>query len=160
MAERDERGRFLPKPSPSQNMSQFAKRMTIRGKFTPTGAGNLIRKLALAIDQQIVKRTPVNTGRARANWLVNIGSPASETIEPYMPGNPAGNTQGALNQARQAIGGSPDNVREIHITNNLDYIADLNNGTSAQAPKNFVRMAIADGTAVALGGDVKVTERG
>ena len=166
MAKRDERGRFLPKPRVSQGMGEFGRRMVIRGEHTPTGTSNVIRRLALSIDQEIVLRTPVDRGRARSNWAINIGSPAQGTRGAYQPGRKlgveeGGNKQGAIDQGRAAISASPDFVSKIFITNNLGYIADLNNGTSDQAPKNFVRLAIVDGSAKVLKtGTVRVTERG
>lgn len=166
MAKRDERGRFLPKPRVSQGMGEFGKRMIIRGEHVPTGTSNVIRRIALSIDQELVIRTPVDRGRARSNWVLNIGSPAQGTRSAYSPGKKlgsgeGGNKQGALDQARSAIAASPDFVRKIYITNNLGYIRDLDEGSSDQAPKNFVRMSIVDGTAKVLKtGTVRVTERG
>ncbi len=156
---RDDRGRFLPKAKPTQTITEFARRMKIRGDHIPIGTSNLIRKMALSIDQQIVKRTPVDTGRARSNWIVNVGSAAAETVEPFLPDGNAGATRGALAQAQQAIASAPAFTKEIHITNNLSYIGELNNGSSAQAPKNFVELGIRDGSRIVLGGKVKITEK-
>lgn len=159
--ERDDRGRFLPAPNPAQGLGEFARRIKIRGENVPIGTSDLIRKMALAIDEAIVLATPVDTGRARSNWILNIGSPVTEVRSPYQPGSGGGSTQGALDQARSAIAASPDFVRVIYITNNLSYIGYLNDGSSAQAAKNFVQTGIVNGSAKVLKtGTVRVTSRG
>lgn len=127
------------------SLSEFSKRMVLRGRQVADNTDKLVRKVALAADQAIVMRTPVDTGRARANWIVNIGSAAPDVIEAYAPGKDgntaAANTQAALDQAEATIknyvGGN-----EIHITNNLPYIQRLNDGYSAQAPRGFVQETI------------------
>lgn len=129
--------------------------MKIRGDHVPINTTNLLRKLVLSIDQKIVRRTPVDTGRARVNWFVNLGSASTQVNE--FTGSESAATQGALAQAARAVANVPVNTRVIHITNNLPYIVELNNGSSAQAPQNFVEMGIRDGSRAVLGGKVKVS---
>lgn len=112
-----------------------------------------MRRVALAVDQAIVLATPVDTGRARSNWLVTVGSPSGRTREPYAPGERLGrgeqaNAAGALDQARKAVA-THSNLRDIWVVNNVDYIGKLNAGSSRQAPPNFVRLGISAGIAEA-----------
>jgi len=87
----------------------------------------------------------VDTGRARANWRVNLDAPLSGTTPATDPSG-----QAAISQGQGVIAGfDPSHNREIHITNNLDYIEPLNNGTSAQAPAGFVEKAVQSGAAAA-----------
>jgi len=107
----------------------------------------IIRKVVLDIVANLQRSpsnggTPVDTGWARANWIPNIGSPV---------GQPAGSRQ-------QAEGGSVPgdsaagaakvatsytvSQGAVHITNNVPYILELNEGSSKQAPKGFVQSAI------------------
>lgn len=118
--------------------------MKLLAEQIPVNCDNMVRKTALAVDQAVVIGTPVDEGRARSNWVVEIGSPADGVIEPYSPGHEAStaaeNAQRAMDQARSKVA-EYEYGRDIHITNNLPYIQRLNDGHSAQAPKNFVEKA-------------------
>ena len=133
------------------NLSDFSRRITLRGRRVAEGADALTRKVALAADQAVVSGTPVDTGRARSNWFAAIGGPASSVIDAYAPGESGGteaaNTQAALNQAEAVISGY-NSGQEIHLTNNLPYIQRLNDGYSAQAPANFVEQAVMEAVQV------------
>lgn len=133
----------------SQNLSQFAERMRLRSLQVERGVDKIVKMTALAVDQAVVLGTPVDEGRARSNWIASIGSPVSETREPYSPGSKlglgeSGNASAAIAQGTEVIRASPPNT-PIFITNNLSYIAKLNNGSSRQAPKNFVNNAVKQG---------------
>ena len=125
---------------------EFAKNMTAYAQIVGKNASLLVRPPALAIDQAVVLATPVDTGRARANWLVSVDRLLDNTIEPYAPGkdgNTGGqNAQAAIDQGQEAVAMYQETSKSIHITNNLEYIGALNNGSSAQAPANFVQQAI------------------
>lgn len=131
---------------------QFAKAIQLYADGIQTTVPQMVRKTALAIDQAVVLATPVDTGRARANWLVSVDAPAPDEIEPYAPGkegSTAGpNAQGAIDQAQEAVATYGPSNKSIHITNNVPYIGALNDGHSAQAPANFVEQAIDAGIAV------------
>jgi hypothetical protein len=127
---------------------QFARRMYIRAEQVGDSAQRIVRKTALAIDQTVVLATPVDTGRARSNWMVSLGSPARSVIPPYAPGSKLGvgetaNAQAALAQGKETIDRRTD--QDIYISNNVHYIGKLNQGSSAQAPEMFVERAIAAG---------------
>lgn len=102
---------------------------------------------ALAADQAVVLATPVDKGRARSNWLVELDAPARTTVEPYAPGL-GGNTGGANAAAAIAQGQATialyngDRNTAIAISNNLPYIGRLNEGSSLQAPAGFVEKAV------------------
>lgn len=116
------------------------------GKRVERNAPVVIRKAALAADQAVVVATPVDTGRARSNWVVSIGSPTSGTREAYVPGaggaTGAANSAAAISQGRTALAPYKNAERSIYITNNLPYIRRLNDGYSAQAPAGFVQTAV------------------
>lgn len=110
----------------------------------------LVKKVAVTVDQAIVTATPVDSGRARSNWIVSIGAPVTAPIPAYSEGKggstAAANTAAATAQAQAVIGSYRGAAgQEIHITNNLPYIQKLNDGSSAQAPANFVESAINEG---------------
>lgn len=129
----------------ANSLDQFSKRMMVRAERFEENVDRLVRKVAIVADQAVVSETPVDTGRARSNWIVSLGAAESNVIEAYAPGaqgsTAAENTQAAINQGQSVIANYQGGL-EIHITNNLPYIGELNNGSSAQAPADFVRLAI------------------
>lgn len=96
----------------------------------------------LAIDQVLVTSTPVDTGRARSNWIVGAG-PSNRIIEAYVLNSGSGSAEAALAQARAFLDST--DVSVIYISNNLEYIQYLNEGTSAQAPSGFIEAAVETG---------------
>jgi hypothetical protein len=130
------------------SMKEFSIRIKNIAEKIPEKAHEIVKKVALAVDQTVVMATPVDTGRARANWQVATGTPLSSTRDPFVPGQQSStagqNTAMALEQGRTVINASKPGT-EIHITNNLAYIGRLNEGHSAQAPAGFVERAIDNG---------------
>lgn len=124
---------------------QFAENMRRRGRNVERNAPAGQRRVALAIDAAVVLATPVDTGRARSNWLVATGAPADGVRETY--GQGAG--QRAISEGRAVI--ERHIQGPIHITNNLPYIVRLNQGSSRQAPAGFVEKSVQVGMAVAHG---------
>ncbi len=130
------------------DLRQFGRKMKVTGKLVEENGGKLLRKVAVAVDAAVVLATPVDTGRARSNWQVEIGSAPEGVLPPFHPGAEGStsgpNAQAALAAARRVIEGAvPGDT--IHITNNLDYIGRLNDGWSAQAPAGFVEEAVQHG---------------
>ena len=77
-------------------------------------------KTVIDIDRELVEQTPVDTGRARSNWLPSIGTPRNDVV---------------------GIDGAPDTTAVManyklgdtaFIANNLPYIQRLNDGYSSQ----------------------------
>lgn len=135
-------------------LSQFSSRMARIAARVPEQADKAVRKAALACDQAIVMATPVDTGRARSNWIASLDVAAGDEIEAYSPGEEGStsgpNAQAALDQAQGVIAGyDGDRNASIHITNNLPYIGPLNDGHSAQAPAGFVSTGVQAGVAAA-----------
>jgi hypothetical protein len=90
------------------------------------------------------RATPVDTGFAKTNWVPQVGSAFDGTA-----GTRAEAESGQLDPTPAAAGLAA--VREykleqgdIHETNNVSYIGDLNNGNSRQAPAAFVQREIVD----------------
>lgn len=95
--------------------------------------------VALTVDQTVVSSTPVDTGRARGNWQVSLGFPVVEEQDLV---DKAGTVTIA---AGAAVIRSRQSGQTIFISNNVPYIGRLNQGSSSQAPANFVEMAVMDG---------------
>lgn len=124
------------------SLNEFARRIKKRADKIPEAANRIKRRVALTVDQAIVLATPVDTGRARSNWLVAIDRAPVDVVDP--PGSPGEAATKALDDGRAVIGRSKSE-QTIHITNNLPYISKLNAGSSQQAPAMFVEEAITKG---------------
>jgi hypothetical protein len=106
-----------------------------------------VRAVAFIVDNQLAVSTPVDTGRARANWQPSLNTPATGTLQP-----------GQKPDAAQ-VAAAYKIADQILITNNLPYIRRLNEGSSKQAPAGFVDEAIAVGKR-AVKGAVRAIVRG
>lgn len=114
----------------------FVKRMKERADQVEVGTNNAVRRLALAINQVVITETPVDTGHARANWQVSLARPILEEIdEEDKSGQATINKNAALIQTR------PPGIAII-LANNVPYINKLNEGSSEQAPAQFVQQSI------------------
>ena len=131
-------------------LDQFSRRMFFRASNLPGAVNVIVKRVVLAADQVLVTSTPVDTGTARSNWQVSVGSPVEETIDAYVPITPGtdpgklsetGNAQAAINQGQIAVA-NRQSGQTVFITNNLSYIEALNRGSSAQAPAMFVEAAV------------------
>lgn len=100
-------------------------------------ASQRVKRAAILIDQTLVAATPVDTGRARSNWIVTLGVPSAASRLPMSPTE-------ALREGESVINGWRPG-QSIFITNNLNYISKLNAGSSAQAPAGFVERAVERG---------------
>lgn len=101
-------------------------------------AGTVLRRAALGVFTDIVRGTPVDTGRARGNWQLTVNAPPPAATETTDPG---GNQ--AIASATTAVR-SADIGDTVTISNNLPYIRELENGRSLQAPSGMVRVALVD----------------
>lgn len=130
-------------------LDDFGRRMRRRADNIPERLNQRVRRIAMAVLTELVVSTPVDTGRARSNWHVGLGAPPdSGNEEPYHPGED-GSTDAANARAAIAVGQAALSDRrpeqDVYISNNLPYIARLNEGWSAQAPAGFVQTAVANG---------------
>ena len=93
--------------------------------------------IAIKALRGIVLKTPVDTGRARGNWIVTINVPAEDVIEDR---DKRGGT--TLRKGVAEIGGLDLPFQIIFITNNLEYISFLEEGSSDKAPEGMVAVTI------------------
>jgi len=105
-----------------------------------------VRKIVFDAFGMVTKKTPVDTGRARANWIVSVNS-IDRTVMLDGYGDPKGAHAGSSSPPSKPRAKTPsikkgDGVNPIYITNSLDYIHDLENGTSKQAPNGMVAITI------------------
>ncbi len=84
---------------------------------------------AFEIFSQVIQKTPVRTGRARANWHISAGhaddSVSASTTPPMVPDIDL------------------EHFPTVYVSNGLHYIQDLEKGKSKQAPAGIALPAIA-----------------
>lgn len=131
--------------------ADFAKRMNKIAANIRANTDKGWKATALLITQTVISATPVDTGRARANWQVGDGKAPSGTRNAFSPGkggsSAGANTSAAVQEARSRIEASKSST--LYVSNNLPYIVPLNEGHSAQAPAGFVETAVNAGIAYA-----------
>jgi len=119
-------------------MGQFANDLAKFEAKTSEKLDLAVRKIALELFSRIIMRTPVDTGRARANWQVAIGTIPSGTLE---LNDKSG--QATINKVQAAsMGVVAGDV--IYLTNNLPYAVPLEEGYSKQAPAGMVALTVQD----------------
>lgn len=105
-----------------------------------------VQKIGMQVLRGVVMRTPVDTGRARSNWHVSLGSPVVIERDPYAPGEKLGIGEGANAQATITIGAATIEqapaIGVIYLTNGLPYITRLEHGWSKQSPAGMVRLTL------------------
>lgn len=103
-------------------------------KLVPEEHAKLVKKIAFELFKRIVEKTPVDTGRARANWSIEVGpaAPGDTTINVDPDGT------ATINRALDGIDMADPSVQIIWLYNNLPYIEALENGHSQQAPVGMV----------------------
>lgn len=110
---------------------------------------------------QLIQRTPVDTGLARSNWIVGLGSvPTRVVANPYRPFKSRWRPSPALNYYDR--GGSRDETgnlnptlllgqrilklrrtdQPVYIANNLPYIERLNEGWSRQSIPGLIMAGV------------------
>ena len=97
--------------------------------------GTVIRKVGADALRSVVEKSPVDTGRFRANWVVTYG-PTTQTV---------------LGLDKSGINAINSGLRVIQllnpgddlwISNNLPYARRLEYGYSGQAPAGMVRITV------------------
>lgn len=130
-----------------RDLGYLARRLRTIAIEVPDKADELIRKVAIAIDQVLVTETPVDSGNARSNWIPSFNAPV---LSPRIGIGPSPAPLMAEMQAKVATYDG-DIHRSIHLSNNVVYINRLNDGWSKQAPAGFVQAAVMKGVGAVYG---------
>ena len=132
------------------NLQQFAAVTKIKYE-------DVIRRVALQIFREVIQRTPVDTGRARAGWQVTINEPGTFVPSSTLSGH---QKTRATDEQRKIVGGQqraasnvfaqgPVDIGSfqagdvVFIVNNVNYVIYLEQGTSQQAPAGMVAVTLA-----------------
>ena len=143
------------------DVRQFNLDLKVFGEGQFKKIGQLQRRAAFLIMGDLVKGSPVDTGRFRGSWMVGIGVPDRRVISDKMIGERGrygetkrqkdkrvrGNTRltSPESMSRLALL-TPETVNgkdPIIISNNLPYGPALADGHSKQAPSGWIQAAVA-----------------
>lgn len=113
------------------DLSQFVRKAKMNADL-------VVRKVTLDVARGVVMRTPVDTGRARANWQFGEGQVPTGEVGAADPNGTATIAQLATQIDRTKAGGVS------YIANNLPYILPLEYGHSQQAPSGMVRTTLTE----------------
>jgi len=100
-----------------------------------TGA---VQKIALDLLGRVVMRTPVDSGRLRANWSVSINYRDMNIRE---VDDKLGSGTIAAGRATIASMKVP---QVVYLQNNLPYVSAIENGHSRQAPIGMLAVSLAE----------------
>lgn len=130
-------------------MAQWTMDLNKYVKKTKTQISDVRTAYAYALYSSIVRKTPVDTGRARANWNISAGRSDTSVTE---------NTR--TTPKPKTVMPNPEGDESIFISNNLPYIETLEyggypkdpkggngktiNGYSKQAPEGMVGVTLAN----------------
>ena len=98
------------------------------------------RSLGLEALKRIVQRSPVDTGRFRANWQLTTRAPATGEVEGAFDGSATGGASVVQQQAAVVAGVQPG--ESVYLANNLPYAGALEDGHSSQAPEGMVALTV------------------
>lgn len=97
----------------------------------------VVRRIVLELYDKITRRTPVDTGRARASWMIATGAPGEGVpdLRNFTQANQTQRGKVAEMVKKRAI---------MWIYNNQPYIKRLEQGSSQQAPQGMVARSVAE----------------
>lgn len=93
----------------------------------------VVRRVTQDIYRRVVRRSPVDTGRFRANWNVSYGSPNVTFTDAT---NQSRSLAEIAKVATSPVGGVS------FLANGLPYARELEFGSSTQAPQGMVRLTV------------------
>lgn len=128
----------------------FSSMVNKFAKTAPEQANAVIRKSTLELFTDVVMDTPVDTGRARGNWQVSFGSPASGVLDERGDKESDNKTSSPTARVVTDALNSDRTTSVIFLTNNLPYIKKLEYGWSKKAARGMVRKNLLKANATLL----------
>ena len=101
---------------------------------TEDSVKSILQTLVFRIGNEVVRLSPVDTGRFKGNWQLTIGAPSASSLLRY--DESGGITLGDMQRVVRTL--TPGQV--AYIQNTVAYGYDLEYGSSGQAPEGMVRI--------------------
>lgn len=114
-------------------MSGWSIPLDVIAKKTGQKLDTVTRKVTLDLFTSVVQKSPVDTGRFKANWNVSKTTPNFSFTA-------ATNTARGEAEAQKALNFSAGGV--VYLSNGLPYARRLEYGYSGQAPSGMVRLSV------------------
>lgn len=117
-------------------------------KIAPEMFVTFQKRIVLELLRRVVLKTPVDTGRARGNWQIEVGSPPSGVLEVVAQGAEAEARDISSADAGRVIADALAKLGKlgfgevVWVANNLDYVVFLEEGSSDQAPAGMMRVSL------------------
>jgi len=102
-----------------------------------------LKRIVLELFKRIMERTPVDTGTARVNWEIGVGSiPRSVAIILEEGAEPEGfvSQEAWVNGLRELAAIRPGDV--AYIVNNIEYIEILEEGSKGRSGAGMVKLTV------------------
>lgn len=97
----------------------------------------VVQKISMEAFKRIILRTPVDTGRARANWGCTIGKPRT-AMQIESTDKTGGATTAAMVNTVQGFNADGS----VFLVNNVPYIHELEKGSSQKSPQGMVGVTL------------------
>lgn len=118
---------------------QFELELTAEWAAKVDDIAEAVAGIGLVMLSGIVRKSPVDTGRFRGNWITSVGGISGATFDRV---DPSGSVP--INEGASDLMAYPNTMPPIYIQNNLPYANRLENGWSRQAPGGMVALTIAE----------------
>ncbi|WP_148716489.1 HK97 gp10 family phage protein [Chitinolyticbacter meiyuanensis] len=115
---------------------RFAKQVSAWSERSMDKVDRATREIGLVLFSSAIRKTPVDTGRARGNWQVGFTMAQGATTREDKAGALAINDVMSLLKP-----GIFKQDNQVWLTNNLPYILKLEYGSSKQSPQGMVRLS-------------------
>ena len=119
------------------NLPQFISGLRAFEVKVEESSKDHIRGVAKRVLTSIINGTPVDTGKAVANWSVSPNTPSGYVTDDVDPGK-----HSTISKGVSVIDSIDPHINHIIIENNLKYISSLEDGHSSQAPAGMVAVAL------------------
>lgn len=113
-------------------------------KKIDVAANEVAKSVVMAVAKDVIEHTPVDETTAASNWQGDIARPASFELPAIFPGShgsTAAQSRAAAIAHVERTTADKDPGIPFYLSNLMDYIRKLNNGSSRQEPKGFVERA-------------------
>jgi hypothetical protein len=132
-----------------KSLRDFAAKMRKKQNNFPQYKKGVVNKVVEVVLHDLVYRSPVDTSLSLSNWQVGIDVAITSERSAFYEGV-KGSTRGASaeatkSDARDKLEARPVNNRSVHLTNNIDYTADLNEFGTKNVPPGWIQISISVG---------------
>jgi hypothetical protein len=108
-----------------KTIASLSKRLGAFGKAIQEDLLLLNKVAAFKFFENVIKRTPVDTGRLRANFQIDTKTNSIKIDATAKPANP-----------------SLPASKIYWVFNNIDYLIQIEQGSSRQAPQGMIKLAL------------------